>query len=444
MSDKTITGKWNRLGTLGPSLGNLAMRAFLENYLGIPANHIHHAEAIKKALGSLKGPIMKIAQMLASIPGAVPDEYRDSFRELQTNAPAMSAYFALRRMTAELGRSPHDMFQSFSSEPFAAASLGQVHHAKHCDGTDLVCKIQYPDMHNTVCADIAHVHRFLSVYQGQTPALDVQNVVSELEQRLYEELDYDLEAKNTNLFARIFAAMLGGGMHVRVPRVYAEYSTKKLLTMMRCSGTPVYAVMDQSQEWRNVCAQTLFRAWYIPFYTCGVIHGDPHTGNYSVDLSTDTLNIYDFGCVRRFTPRFVMGVIRLYRALLNDDKAACAEAYEQWGFKGLSPAVIETLNLWSRYVYAPLLDDRVRPIDEEYTSTKGRTLAAAVFQELRAQGGVSPPHEFVFLDRATVGMGGVFMTLRASLNWHQEFETLIAGLDENIIQANQEKFGVWS
>ena len=162
----------------------------------------------------------------------------------------------------------------------------------------------------------------------------------------------------------------------------------------------------------------------------GVIHGDPHLGNYTVrdDLS---INLLDFGCIRVFPPRFIGGVVDLHRALQSGDEDLAVAAFEAWGFTGLSREIIDTLLIWAKFLYGPLLDDRVRVIDASGNpATYGRETAQAVHRRLRELGTVTVPREFVFMDRAAIGLGGVFMHLQAELNWYAMFNAMIEGFDE--------------
>ena len=164
----------------------------------------------------------------------------------------------------------------------------------------------------------------------------------------------------------------------------------------------------------------------MPFYYYGVIHGDPHLGNYTV-ADDYGINLLDFGCVRIFECRFVKGVIDLYRALLKDDEELAVSAYESWGFENLSREMVEVLNVWAAFIYAPLMEDRTRKIDDGDSTRYGASVASKVHSELRRIGGVRPPREFVLVDRAAIGLGSVFMHLKAEINWHQTFENLIDG-----------------
>jgi predicted unusual protein kinase regulating ubiquinone biosynthesis (AarF/ABC1/UbiB family) len=193
---------------------------------------------------------------------------------------------------------------------------------------------------------------------------------------------------------------------------------------------------DADQATRDRLALNMFRAWYRPFYDYGVIHGDPHLGNYTVRPDLD-INLLDFGCIRIFPARFVKGVIDLYWALVRNDRDLAVSAYEIWGFKDLSNELIDILNEWARFLYGPLMEDRPRPIEETHTSQAGRRVAIRVAQRLREAGGVMPPREFVFMDRAAIGLGGVFLHLRAEVNWHRLFMELIEGFDVEALDRRQ-------
>jgi predicted unusual protein kinase regulating ubiquinone biosynthesis (AarF/ABC1/UbiB family) len=182
----------------------------------------------------------------------------------------------------------------------------------------------------------------------------------------------------------------------------------------------------------------MFRAWYKPFYEYGVIHGDPHLGNYTVRPDLD-INLLDFGCIRVFPASFVKGVIDLYWALARGDRDLAVHAYETWGFRDLKPEVIDILNEWAGFLYAPLLEDKPRLIQAAERRTEGRDVAGRVHQRLRETGGVTPPREFVFMDRAAVGLGSVFMHLKAEVNWYQLFMELIADFDVDRLAARQKQ-----
>jgi predicted unusual protein kinase regulating ubiquinone biosynthesis (AarF/ABC1/UbiB family) len=381
---------------------------------------------LKAALGGLKGPLMKVAQILATVPDALPKEYVQELQQLQANAPAMGWPFVKRRMAAELGPDWLGRFKNFSHEAAAAASLGQVHRATSHDGRDLACKLQYPDMASAVEADLSQLRIIFGIYERYDRAIQTREIHGEIADRLREELDYALESRHMMLYRR----MLAREKHIHLPEPVPELSTRRLLTMSWIEGRPIMQVLAEkpSLELRNRIALNMFRCWYVPFYEFGVIHGDPHLGNYTLRPNGD-VNLLDFGCIRIFEPKFVKGVIDLYFALLNDDRDLAVSAYESWGFKGLSREVIEVLNRWAHFVYGPLLEDRERKIQDSASGIYGREVAEGVHAELRRLGPVAPPKEFVFMDRAAIGLGSVFMHLKAEINWYKLFHELIHGFD---------------
>jgi predicted unusual protein kinase regulating ubiquinone biosynthesis (AarF/ABC1/UbiB family) len=430
--DNSLGGRVRRYARVSTAVGGIAARLAGERYLGMPLDRGRHAADLKAALGGIKGPLMKVAQLLATIPDALPKEYVNELVQLQADAPAMGWPFVRRRMASELGPDWQKRFASFEREAARAASLGQVHRAVALDGRLLACKLQYPDMQSAVEADLSQLKIVMSLYERYDRAVSTADIHAEIAERLREELDYEREARHIALYRRVLAAETG----VSVPEVVAPLSTKRLLTMTWLEGEKLLDVVDRPVATRNAIATSLFRAWYVPFYFYGAIHGDPHLGNYTV-RPDNGINLLAFGCVRIFKPSFVKGVIDLYFALQRDDTALAVHAYETWGFKNLSSAMIEVLNQWARFVYAPLLDDRSRKIQEKDSGVYGRDVAEKVHSEVRRLGGVRPPREFVFMDRAAIGLGSVFFHLKAEINWHRLFHELIADFDIDALAKRQ-------
>jgi predicted unusual protein kinase regulating ubiquinone biosynthesis (AarF/ABC1/UbiB family) len=424
-SENTLTGRVRRYAQVGTAMGGIATRMAGQRVFKTTPDRARNAEELKNILGGLKGPLMKVAQILASIPDALPKEYAQELAQLQANAPRMGWPFVNRRMTAELGQGWQDKFASFDRAAARAASLGQVHRAEDFDGQVLACKLQYPDMDSAVEADLKQLRLLFAAYRRVDPAIDPSEIHTEIGVRLREELDYTNEAKNLALYR----LMLAGEKQVHVPQVLGALSTRRLLTMTWLEGRALAEVAAEAdQAARDAIAINMFRAWYIPFYRYGAIHGDPHLGNYTVRPDA-SVNLMDFGAIRIFRPKFVKGVIDLYRALQTDDLELAVSAYETWGFKNLTREMIDALSLWASYLYGPLLEDRTRLIEETSRIDVGRETAAKVHGELRRLGGIKPPREFVLMDRAAIGLGAVFMRLRAQVNWYQLFHDMIAGFD---------------
>ncbi|MBV8744276.1 MAG: AarF/ABC1/UbiB kinase family protein, partial [Xanthobacteraceae bacterium] len=402
-----------RYARVGTNVGGVAARVAASRVLGLPLDRARNAAELALALGGLKGPIMKVAQLLATIPDALPAEYATELTKLQSEAPPMGWAFVKRRMSAELGPDWQQKFSNFEHHPAAAASLGQVHRASAHDGSPLACKLQYPDMKSAVEADLQQLDWLFALHRRMEPVIDTSEIGKEIAARLREELDYEREARHVALYR----AMLADVPEVRVPRVWPELSTHRLLTLDWLEGDKLLTHKGDRLEIRNALATAMFKAWWYPFSRYGVIHGDPHLGNYTAfyaDGEPRGINLLDYGCIRIFPPAFVGGVVDLYHGLRTGDDALVVHAYETWGFRRLTRDLIDTLNIWARFIYGPLLDDRVRTIaDGVKPSEYGRREAFRVHQALRQKGPVTVPREFVFMDRAAIGLGGVFLHLAA-------------------------------
>ncbi len=430
-----LSARAQRYARLGVNAGALAARVGVNRLRG--GGREVDAKALASALGSMKGPLMKVAQMLTTIPDDVPADFAAELTQLQSQAPPMGAAFVRRRMQAELGPDWRQRFAEFDFKPAAAASLGQVHRAKSLAGDPLACKLQYPDMASAVEADLAQLDLALALHRRLDPAIDARDAVQEVAERLREELDYRREAKH----ALLYRLMLAEHDEVRVPGVFEALSTGRLLTLDWLQGEKILGVLGAPEEERNAAAKAIFAAWWAPFAQYGVIHGDPHLGNYTVfrqDGAIGGINLLDYGCVRIFSPSFVGGVVQLYRALSAGNRDQIAQAYETWGFRGLNGDLIEALTIWARFILGPLLDDRVRTIaDGVKAGAYGRREAALVHAKLREKGPVRIPREFVFMDRAAIGLGGAFLHLAARLNFHALFEAALEDFDPDTLASRQ-------
>jgi predicted unusual protein kinase regulating ubiquinone biosynthesis (AarF/ABC1/UbiB family) len=376
---------------------------------------------------------MKVAQFVATVPGALPKEVAAPLLNLQSNAPPMGAAFVRRRMVTELGPDWEKKFRSFDRNATAAASLGQVHRAIGKDGRALACKLQYPNMSAAVASDVRQLKAALGIQRSLDRTIDTREIAEEVEARLKEELDYLREAAHM----RLYRILLSGYDDIAVPEPLVNLTTTRLLTMTWLEGKPILDFEKASLSLRNKVGTALFKAWWRPFAQYGAIHGDPHLGNYTVRADRG-INLLDFGCVRTFPAHFVGGVVDLYRALQRNDDALAARAYRQWGFRAVTSELVQVMNMWAKFIFTPLLDDRIRLVDDGVPAAEyGLKQANDVHARLKSLGGVRPPREFVFMDRAAIGLGGALIRLGARLNFHQLFEEEIADFDVAAVAARQ-------
>lgn len=429
-----LSARLGRTVKVGTNLSGAGLTFAANSLFGGDKGDERIAKALAAALGKSKGPLMKVAQMVSTIPDFLPPEYAEQLSQLQAQAPAMGWPFVRRRMRAELGADWQSRFTEFGKEAAHAASLGQVHRATLPDGRAVACKLQYPDMASAVESDVGQLKTLLGLFKRLDGSIDPTEMIGEITDRLREELDYQREAKHMALYGQLLA----DEPYVTVPEPIADLSTDRLLTMSWVEGEGLSAYEDAPQEVRNTIARNLFWTWWKPFTGYAVIHGDPHLGNYQVTQGGESLNLLDFGCIRIFPANFVAGVVDLYRAVRDDDFDATYAAYEKWGFENLTPELVEVLNVWARFIYGPMHDDRVRSVaDGVKPGEYGRKEAFEVRRLLKERGPVKIPREFVFMDRAAIGLGAAYLRLGAELNFHRLFEDSLEGFDEMALAARQ-------
>lgn len=430
-----LSARMGRYAKVGANVGGVAARMARSRLTGGGGDG--NAAALAGALGRLKGPLVKVAQLMATVPDLLPADYAAELQKLQSDAPPMGWVFVKRRMAAELGPDWQAQFASFEKDAAAAASLGQVHRATTHAGERLACKLQYPDMQSVVEADLSQLKILFAIHRRMDGVIDTSEIAQEIGDRVREELDYVREAAH----ARLYGEILRDEPLVRVPKVFDELSTRRLLTLGWLDGKKLLTFKDADQAIRNRLATAMFKAWWLPFSQYGVIHGDPHLGNYTVfeaDGQPGGINLLDYGCIRVFDPAFVGAVVDLYSGLRTRDDARIVHAYETWGFKKLTKPMIETLNIWARFIYGPLLDDRVRTVADGVSPAEyGRKEAFQVRRELKRLGGVTIPREFVFMDRAAIGLGSVFLHLHAELNFYRLFNEVIENFSVEAVAKRQ-------
>ena len=419
-------------------MGGVAARMAGARLAGGRGGDLSSAAALTQALGGLKGPMMKVAQMMATVPDLLPPEYADELQKLQSDAPPMGAAFVKRRMGAELGPDWQARFATFDYAPAAAASLGQVHRATSKEGRALA--LQAAISRHALggrggSRPTRHVVRRASAHAGR------RRYARDGEGDRGARPAKSLIIAERHATSRLYRGILADEPAVRVPDVMPDLSTGRLLTMSWLTGERMLDFKGADAETRNRLATAMFKAWWMPFNRFGVIHGDPHLGNYTVfrdDGVPTGINLLDYGCIRIFPSRFVAGVVDLYEGLRGNDRARVVHAYESWGFRALNAEMIDTLNIWARFIYGPLLEDRERTIaDGVAPGQYGRREAFELHQALKRQGPVRIPREFVFMDRAAVGLGSVFLHLDAKLNFHRLFSDALGAFSQTELETRQ-------
>ncbi len=385
--------------------------------------HIRNAERLVAHSTELRGAFMKLSQLLSMRRDLLPAEALEVLSVVQSSAPPMPWQRVRAVLTAELGGTPEAKFRRFEPEAFAAASLGQVHRAQLPGGERVAVKVQYPGVAATVQQDLRNVKALVRIFAGiardaMRQDVNPEEVAAELEARLHEELDYRLEARNLIRFR----ALLADDKEVVIPRVVSELSTGRVLTMGFLDGYPIQEVMAPGvdQELKDWVAVKLFRLLWRQLFEFGVLHTDPHPGNYLV-THHPRLGILDFGAVREFEPEIRAGYLQLARGLLAADDDAIGAACVALGFVKDDPAPLVAI---MRIVCEPLLVDA--PFDPRTYDLMARgtqVTQVAVHNRLYR----SPVHH-VFLLRALLGLDAYLKAFGTVRNWHRIFRDVLAAL----------------
>jgi predicted unusual protein kinase regulating ubiquinone biosynthesis (AarF/ABC1/UbiB family) len=389
------------------------------------AAHIRNAERVVRGSKELRGAFMKLTQMLSMRQDLLPAEALEVLSVVQSSVPPMPFAQVRDVLTAELGAPPEERFRRFEPEAFAAASLGQVHRAELASGERVAVKVQYPGVAATVHQDVKNVQALIRVLTSivrdvMRQDVDRDEVAAELQARLEEELDYLHEADNLELFRRLLA----NDREVVIPRVHRPLTTRRVLTMEYLEGYPIQDIMapgvdPELQDW---VAVKFFRLFWRQVLELGVLHTDPHPGNYLV-THHPRLAILDFGSVRVFEPEIRRGYLRLARALVQRDDAEIAAASRDLGFLGPKEdarAFVEMMHI----ACEPLeCDQEMDPKDfdliERGTQVTQLALANRYFR--------APGHQ-VFVFRALLGTDAYLRALGRKRNWHRVFRELVEAI----------------
>ncbi|MBA4249983.1 MAG: ABC transporter ATP-binding protein [Candidatus Puniceispirillum sp.] len=420
MDQDHLMDKIKRIAHVTSTMGSVATRFVAHSKTPFKTDNLEYAAVLTKTLSKMKGPFMKVAQFLATIPDALPQEYADAFMELQSQATPMGELFVQRRLKNEFGEHWKNNFKEFNLHASFAASLGQVHQAVLQNGHKVAVKLQYPNMKSVIDSDMLQLKFAIKAYHLFSSALDLDDVVKEVQDRLYEELNYNQEILNLKEYQLFFK----DNPSVIIPETYESLSTDRLIVMDWIEGDHILnASPDLGKNQMDEFGKLLFNSWYLPFYSRGWLHGDPHPGNYYI-TPHNQLALLDFGCIRRFHVDFIDAVADLYQGLKCSNPSKIKDAYIRWGFNDVSTELMEHMTEWARLLFDPLLDNSIRPIQKR-TGSHGWQIAQKVHKELDRLGGVKIPREFVFMDRAAVGIGSVLMRIGAEGNWHKIFEDIL-------------------
>ena len=388
--------------------------------------HIRNAERVVASSKELRGAFMKLTQMLSMREDLFPSAALEVLSVVQSSVPPMPYDRVREVVTKELGAPPEERFRRFEPEACAAASLGQVHRAELPSGEPVAVKVQYPGVAATVQQDLRNVRALLKIFAGiardvMRQDVDPEDLAAELEERLREELDYVHEAANIERFRRALA----DDPEVVIPRVYHELTTKRVITMSFLEGYPIQDIMSPGvdQELKDWVAVKLFRLLWRQVLALGMLHTDPHPGNYLVTHHPH-LGVLDFGAVRVFDASTRHAYLRLARGVLAHDDGEIGAACQALGFVTGDPAPLARL---MHVICEPL--ERDAPFDPRTYDVMDR--AAQVTQIAVTNRIFRAPGHQLFVLRALMGLDGYLKTFGTVRNWHRLFQDVIAEVPDD-------------
>ncbi len=371
--------------------------------------HIQTATEAAKLLGSMKGVFMKLGQIVSFAHDALPEQAKGALQGLQKDAPPMAFPLVKSVIEAELGGDLSKTFKEVDEEPLAAASIGQVHRAKLRDGTVVVIKVQYPGVDAAIEGDLKAIGSMGGVISVVNPALDVPSVLAELRARITDELDYRLECRNQALFRRLW----DGHPLIRVPRVFPEHTTKRVLVSEHVRGFGFYDFLKEANDREKRIASATIADFVFDSMFCHLAYnGDPHPGNYLFH-EDGAVTFIDFGCVKRFTPASMADLMEFFKATIEGDRPRHEELVLKIG-------LIRPGRAWDKDVMWNAWRYHLEPYwSGDFTFTEDYLARGRVVMAPKNTKDMNLPPDLLFFTRITFGLNAIAQQLGSTGNFNQ-------------------------
>ena len=404
-------------GVTGSYLGYLVQRVFLDEKgrkAKLQAAHGRAARRMRDDLMSLRGPAMKLGQALSLQSGVLPDEALVELAKLQREAPGMHPSLMRAQFTGSLGRAPEEVFREFDLEPFAAASLGQVHRAVTKRDETVAVKVQYPGIQQAIESDFAWFRAVSKPAQvtGHFP----KSAIDELEVQILAETDYRREADNIEFFGEALQPL----PFVTVPRVFRKLSSDQVLTMTMIEGRHLdeFLARRPSQRLRDLIGERLLELFYFQILRLHAFHANPNAGNYLYGEG-GSIGLIDFGCVKRMTPAFVANLsgLFLYRGARDSGhfQSVLEKRYAMFG-ETLRPAARRAMSEFAEKFYRKVYPPEVEKDDEPFDFGESPVVQDYMRESQKLVNSKGALSEHVFLARAEMGLYHTLHRLRARVH----------------------------
>jgi len=384
---------------------------------------LNTATAVADELGQMKGALMKLGQMASYLDEGLPEPMRMALAQLRTDAPPMSRELAAGVIEAELGKSPYEVFVDWDPDPIAAASIGQVHRAIAVDPDTgeqipVAVKVQYPGVDEAITADLKNAGMLGTLLKQGFGGLEPDDMVAEIKERLVEELDYRLEARNQQIFADFYR----DHPYIHVPEVIPAFSTGRVLTSELVIGHTWEELLSWDQAERDLAGETIFRFVFRSLYRMLAFNGDPHPGNYLFH-GNGRVTFLDFGLVKHFTHEEMQTFAAMVKAAAVDhDAAQFRSIVESAGMlKPEAPVDTEAVGEYFQQFYEPVRVDREMTWSGEYSSSIVRHTfdrSSPISQY------ATVPKAFVFIQRINLGLYALLGELGSTGNYRRIAEEL--------------------
>lgn len=371
------------------------------------------AEDVTALMGNMKGVTMKLGQIMSVMTGTVPPDFADSLATLQSRATPMAPGLVKQVFEEEFGKSPDRIFRRFNWQPFAAASIGQVHRAELQDGSQVAVKVQYPGAAEAVTADLANVGLLFNMAGFAARGLDPGPLVRDLKTGILGELDYRRELASQARFAALFR----DHPFVKVPDVLPAFSSSRVLVQEHVEGQPFATARSWDQDRKNALAEKIFRFTFGTMHRHGLFQADPHAGNYLL-MADGRVAFIDYGCVVEFAPALREQLNRMIAGVILGDLDQWRAGMVEVGY--VPPDLdLETAELWEhmRLYYSFIVEDGVRFTPELAASMVRQNLQLSG-ETGRVNRKLNIPQGVVFTQRINFGFAGLMASLEASGPWH--------------------------
>lgn len=382
---------------------------------------IRTAEQVAETLGNLKGALMKLGQMASYLDQGMPEPVREALAQLQADAPPMAPELSASVVAAELGAPPEEIFEQWDPVPIAAASIGQVHRAMTRDGRAVAVKVQYPGVDAAIRGDLDNADLLFNLLRMAFPGLDPEPLVEELRERITEELDYELEARNQKMFADHYR----GHPFIHVPEVVEELSARRVLTTELVVGARFDDIVDRPAEERDRYGEIIYRFVFGSLYRLGAFNGDPHPGNYLFH-DDGRVSFLDFGLVRRFSLAELKPFeLMIDAAVIRPDIVRFRSIVERIGLlRPGSSFTDEQVGAYFGHFYEFVQRDEELTFSREYASEMVQRFFNPSTEHGEVMRAANVPKHMVLIQRINLGLFAVLGELRATGRWRAIAEEL--------------------